>query len=182
MSSDNSCSSKAQARAKRKGGSPGTVLDSMLRPQEPGRKPQLAEVLQRLEAQREVVNELLILSRGAASAHINHRVATLDAELVEEMIALDQLAGLGGQDRIARKAAIASIEALLQKVDRIKNRLAVLEGGSEGGGRPLGPGRTHALQVEAPRPLQNPAESLGELSEVGIGRLTSVLQQLEAMR
>ncbi|CAJ1456898.1 unnamed protein product, partial [Effrenium voratum] len=53
-------------------------------------------------------------------------------DLLEDMMALDDLSGLSEEDRSTRKAALAGLEGLLQDVDTAKSRLAMLHRQLEG--------------------------------------------------
>ena len=53
-------------------------------------------------------------------------------DLLEDMMALDNLSGLSDEDRSTRKATLSGIEGLLQDVDNAKSRLAMLHRQLEG--------------------------------------------------
>jgi len=54
------------------------------------------------------------------------RARNFGEDLLDDMLALDALSGLAQPDRLKRKAAVASIEALLEDVDHAKARLGNL--------------------------------------------------------
>lgn len=148
------------------------------RSEPPAAHPQIRRVVACLESKREAVNELRRvaseLPAGCSSAvaeQTRTRAQALDADLVEEMVALDSLIGLGQEDRVRRKNAIASIEAMLEVVDGVKVRCAEDASPSS---RAKSIHRAHRDGCQA-------SLSERELSEEGFHRLANVLQQLETV-
>eukprot|EP00435_Cladocopium_sp_Y103_P041627 s954_g11.t1 len=68
----------------------------------------------------------------AAVEEARKKARNFGEDLLEDMMALDNLSGLAAEDRTTRKATLAGIEGLLQDVDTAKSRLAMLHRQLEG--------------------------------------------------
>mmetsp|Transcript_10061 Transcript_10061/g.14193 ORF Transcript_10061/g.14193 Transcript_10061/m.14193 type:complete len:397 (-) Transcript_10061:188-1378(-) len=72
--------------------------------------------------------DIQTLQNELESAHQAHKEArNFGEDLVERMLALDSLSNLATKDRSTRKAALESIEGLLEQVDAAKGRLQTLK-------------------------------------------------------
>jgi len=68
----------------------------------------------------------------AAVEEARKKARNFGEDLLEDMMALDNLSGLAAEDRSTRKATLSGIEGLLQDVDTAKSRLAMLHRQLEG--------------------------------------------------
>lgn len=68
----------------------------------------------------------------AAVEEARKKARNFGEDLLEDMMALDNLSGLAAEDRTTRKATLSGIEGLLQDVDTAKSRLAMLHRQLEG--------------------------------------------------
>jgi len=93
---------------------------------------QIQRVLRRLDERRKPISNLqetvVQLATGVDQfvelvGQAQKQARNLGEDLLDDMLVLDKMSGLAGEDRASRKATLAAIQAVLEEVDAVKGRL-----------------------------------------------------------